>query len=94
VVNTRLRTSSVTQGTQYGSETDVYHVYETFAIEGNTYAYIAQERLRWRWSKPANLAVNAPVKFAVEKRNLFVIDGDGKEHEITIVKKILRHPTE
>jgi hypothetical protein len=38
--------------------------------------------------------VNGPVKFAVEKRKLFVIDEDGKEHEMEIVKKVLRQPTE
>src|SRR5713101_1789128 len=74
------------------SQTAVYRVYETFLIEGETHAYLAQERLRWRWSKPANLTVNGPVKFAVEKRKLFVIDEDGKEHEMEIVKKVLRQP--
>jgi len=36
--------------------------------------------------------VNGPIKYAVEKRNLFVIDEDGKEHEMEIVKKTLRLP--
>jgi hypothetical protein len=30
------------------------------------------------------------VKFAIEKRKLFVIDEDGKEHEMEIVKNVLR----
>ena len=80
------------QGNTNTSQTAVYRVYETFLIEGETHAYLAQERLRWRWSKPANLTVNGPVKFAVEKRKLFVIDEDGKEHEMEIVKKVLREP--
>jgi hypothetical protein len=71
-------------------QTAIYKVYETFLIEGETTAYLAQERLRWKWSKPANLTVNGPVKYAVEKRKLFVIDEDGKEHEMEIVKKGLR----
>ena len=82
------------QGNTNSSQTAVYRVYETFFIEGDTYAYLAQERLRWKWSKPANLTVNGPVKYAVEKRNLFVIDEDGKEHEMEIVKKILRQPAD
>jgi len=65
----------------------VHRVYETFLIEGETHAYLAQERLR---SKAANLTVNGPVKYAAEKRKLFVIDEDGKVHEMEIVKKILR----
>jgi hypothetical protein len=86
--------SGTYQGTTNTSQTAVYRVYETFLIEGETHAYLAQERLRWRWSKPANLTVNGPVRFAVEKRKLFVIDEDGKEHEMAIVKRILRLPVE
>jgi len=82
------------QGTTNTSQVAVYRVYETFLIEGETHAYLAQERLRWRWSKPANLTVNGPVKFAVEKRKLFVIDEEGKEHEMEIVNKVLRQPAE
>jgi hypothetical protein len=72
------------------SRTAVYRTYETFLIEGDKYAYVAQERLRTKWSKPANLTINGPVKYAVEKQTLFVIDDDGKEHEMEIIKKILR----
>ena len=82
------------QGNTASSQVAVYRVYETFLIEGETHAYLAQERIRWRWSKAANLTVNGPVKFAVEKRKLFVIDDDGKEHEMEIVKKVLRLPAE
>lgn len=74
------------------SQTAVYHIYQTFLIEGETHAYLAQQRLRWRWSKPANLAVNGPVKFAAEKHKLFVIDDDGKEHAMEIIKRVLRLP--
>ena len=70
----------------------MYRVFETFLIEGDKYAYLAQERLRWRWSKAANLTINGPVKYAIEKRKLFVIDEDGKEHEMEIIKKTLRLP--
>lgn len=82
------------QGNTRSSQVAVYRVYQTFLIEGETHAYLAQERLRWKWSKPANLTVNGPVKFAVEQRKLFVIDEDGKEHEMEIVKKVLRQPAE
>jgi len=82
------------QGHTNSTQTAIYRTYETFLIEGDTHAYLAQERLRWKWSKPANLTVNGPVKFAVEKRKLFVIDEDGKEHEMEIIKKVLREPSE
>lgn len=79
-------------GNTHGSQTAVYKVYETFVIEGDTYVYQAQEHIKWRWSKPANLAVNGPVKYAIEKRKLYVIDDDSKEHEMEIVKKTLKTP--
>ncbi len=42
----------------------------------------------------SNLTVNGPVKYDVEKRKLFVMDEDGKEHEMEIVKKVLRQADE
>jgi hypothetical protein len=77
-------------GNSSGSETAVYRVYESFVVEGGQYVYLAQERLKWRWSKPANVTVNGPVKYAIEKRKLFVMDEDNKEHEMEIVKKTIR----
>jgi hypothetical protein len=56
--------------------------------------YLAQERPRRKWSKPANLTINGPVKYAVEKQALLVIDEDGKEHETEIIKKTLRQEPE
>jgi hypothetical protein len=81
-------------GNSSGGETAVYRVYESFVIEGDQYVYLAQEHLRWRWSKAANVTVNGPLKYAVEKRKLYVMDEDGKEHEMEIVKKTLRLPDE
>jgi hypothetical protein len=61
-------------GNSSGGETAVYRVVEDFVIEGDQYVYLAQERLRWRWSRAANVTVNGPIKYAVEKRKLYVID--------------------
>ncbi len=84
--------SGTYRGQTNASQTAVYRVFETFVIEGDKYVYMAQERLKWRWSKAANVTVNAPVKYAIEKRKLFVMDEDGKEHEMEIMKKTLRLP--
>lgn len=77
-------------GTTTGSETAVYRVYQTYVIESDAYVYVARERLRWRWSKPANLTINGPIRFAVEKGHMFILDEDGKEHEARMTKKILK----
>src|SRR5579872_6079301 len=84
--------SGTFRGQTDNSSTAVYRVFETFVIEGDQYVYLAQERLRWRWSKAANVTVNGPVQYAVEKRKLYVLDEDGKEHEMEIIKKTLRLP--
>jgi hypothetical protein len=67
-------------------------VFQDFQIEGEKKIYTARERLKWRWSKEANVTVNGPVMFAVDahERRLFIIDDDGKEHEMQIISKALR----
>lgn len=90
--NGTVNSSGGYSGYSSGSQTAVYRVFETFVIEGDQYVYLAQERLRWRWSKAANVTVNGPVKYAIDKRKLYVMDEDGKEHEMEIIKKTLRIP--
>jgi hypothetical protein len=75
-------------GNTNGSQVAIYHHYETFVIEGDGYIYEVEERKRP--SKAANLTVNGPVKYAVEKRKLYVLDDDGKQHEMEIIKKTLK----
>lgn len=67
----------------------IYREHQDYVIDAGTYIYVAEERIKRR-SKSMNLIINAPVKFAIEKRNLYVIDNDGKEHEAQIVKQILK----
>jgi hypothetical protein len=73
-----------------GSSTAAYQVTQTYVVEIGTYVYVGQERLRWRWSKPADLTVNRPVVVAIEKDKMYLFGNDGNEHEATIVKKILK----
>ena len=82
------------KGTYSGSSTTTttakYRVYQNYVIESEKYVFLTEQRLRWIWSKPARLIVNGPVKFAVEKDKLYIIDEDGKEVETKIVKQILK----
>lgn len=79
-----------TYGQANGSSTAIYRVYEDYKIDTADYVYLCRERLKWRWSNPAMVTVNAPVQFAIEKNHLYIKGEDGKEHETTIVKKILK----
>jgi len=83
----------------YGSHTTsttaaVFRRYETFVIESDTHVYVARQELKWKRSKPANLTVNGPVKFAVKSRKLWVVDDDGKQHELDVVKQVLKSPSQ
>jgi len=67
----------------------IYRAHQDYVIDARTYIYVAEERVSAR-SKAVNLIIKGPVKFAIEKRKLYVIDNDGKEHEAEIVKQILK----
>jgi len=71
-------------------ETPMYKVYQTYAIETADRVYIVQERIRWVWSKAANLEVNGPVRYAVEGDTAYILDRQGKEHKTSIVKTIIK----
>ena len=80
---------SNTSGSVSGTSTAVYRV-STYVIEAGDYIYQCQEHLKWKWSKPAQLTVNAPVQFAIEKDRLYIKSEDGSEHETKIIKMTLK----
>lgn len=71
-----------------GMSTPIYRVYDNLMIEGSETVYVTSERLRWRWSKGAHVAVNGTVKYYPDGRKLHILDNDGKEHTVAIVKEI------
>jgi hypothetical protein len=74
------------------SSTAVYRVYQTYEIEGDQYVYLAEQHIKWRWSKAADISVNGRVQYAVDKRKLYLVDEQRKIYELQIVKKILKTP--
>jgi len=73
-----------------GSVEPVYRTYATIQIEDDTHAYIAEQDLRWMWSKAPNLMINGPVRFAIAGRKLYVVDNEGKEHAMSIKQQFLK----
>jgi hypothetical protein len=53
--------SGTKRTTTSGNSIAVYRVYDNLVIEGEDAVYITSERLRWRWSKGAHVAVNGAV---------------------------------
>jgi hypothetical protein len=72
------------------TKTDNYDTYQVFTISGGQTIYVARERLYFPWSKPSLTTVGQPVKFAVEKNNLYILDAEGKQHKLGIVKIALK----
>ena len=93
VIDQEVTTRDAGQAGQ-GHPTNI--VTQTVVIAGDDYSaplgrfyqeYMAQRQLHV-WSKTAVLIVNTPVKFAVEKRKLYLVDDDGKNYEFDIVKQV------
>ena len=71
-----------------GMSVPIYRVFDNLVIEGEDAVYVTSERIRWRWSKGAHVAVNGTIKYYVDGRKLHVLDDDNKEHTMEIVKEI------
>jgi hypothetical protein len=79
------RVTLVSQAKAYASNS----TYDNYVIESQFCAYLVQ---RWR-PKSANMAKfpgSKPLRFAVEKNKLFVLDDDDKEYETKIIRLVQR----
>ncbi len=81
------RISGMTNPGQGGVSTAIRDVEETYVIDGGSITYTVAERLKWRWSKEADLVVNRPIKFFVDGKKLIILDDNGKEHSTQILKR-------
>jgi hypothetical protein len=60
-------------------------VLDQYVVESETYVYLVQI-MRLKSNKPYPLSANMPVKFAVEKKKLWLLDAGGAEYQATIAK--------
>ncbi len=63
------------------------YVFDNYVIESEFCGYLVQ-RTRPRTVPPARFPGTKPLKFAIEKTKIWIIDEDGKEYEAKIVKQI------
>jgi hypothetical protein len=61
-----------------------------YTINDGKYLWVVSRRMVKKHDKPLNLTINAPVKFAIEKEDCDLLDNEGKEHKLTVEKKILK----
>ena len=62
-------------------------IFDNYVIESEFCGYLVQ-RSRPRTVPPARFPGTKPLKFAVEKTKIWIIDDEGKEYEAKIVKQI------
>lgn len=76
-------------GNETSNTTQNYEIYQTYTIRCEDRIYTAREHLLFPWSKPADITVGGPVKLAIQKNKLVLLDESNKEHKTSIVKKAM-----
>lgn len=66
-------------------------VVDHYAVEGENWVYLV-ERTRFKTAPSAHIAVGQGVKFAVEKKKLWLMDDDGKPFEASIIDEVRKTP--
>lgn len=61
-----------------------------YQIETDQYVYVVSRSLVRRRDKPLDVTINGPVRFAIDGLDVVLKDDDGKEHKLTLEKKILK----
>jgi hypothetical protein len=61
-------------------------VVDQYVVESEAYVYLVQT-MRLRSNKPYLLPAKTPVKFAVEKKKIWLLGADGNEYQASITKR-------
>jgi hypothetical protein len=62
-------------------------VYDRYVVESGDAVYLV-ERGRFKSAKPSLLRPNLSIKFAMDKKKIWLLDEEGRELETTILKRI------
>ena len=65
------------------------YVLDHYVIDSGTYVYLV-EAMRIKSSKPHSWPASSPVKFAISKNKLWLLDADGKQLQTTIAGRKLK----
>jgi hypothetical protein len=61
-----------------------------YTIDDGRYLWIVSRRMTKKDDKPLNVTIDAPVKFAIEKKVCYLLDEQGEEHKLTVERKRLK----
>jgi hypothetical protein len=62
-------------------------IYDRYVVESADAAYLV-ERGRFKSAKPSLLRPNLSIKFAIDKKKIWLLDEEGRELETTILKRV------
>ncbi len=85
---TDISTAPFTEGTFRGSARKEKIVY---TVDAGKYIYTFSH-LHFPRDKAMPVTINAPVKFAIEKSKVYMLDENGEEHDLKFEKKALKEP--
>jgi hypothetical protein len=66
--------------------TTEYDNFQVYTIKADGKTVVAREKLLFPWSKPADVAVGAPIKYVIQKNTVYLMGDDGKQHKAGISK--------
>jgi len=61
-----------------------------YTIDDGKYVWVVTRRMTKQDDKPLNVTINAPVKFAIEKKTCYLLDDQGEEHKLAVERKIVK----
>jgi hypothetical protein len=61
-----------------------------YTIDDGKYVWVVSRHMTKAEDKPLNVTINAPVKFAIEKKSCYLLDDQGEEHKLAVERKILK----
>jgi hypothetical protein len=61
-----------------------------YKIDAGSMIYVCARTLRNRRDKALDVTINRPVRFAIEGSTCYLQDDEGKEHKLSLEKKIAK----
>ena len=61
-----------------------------YTIDDGKYLWVVSRRMTKKDDQPLDVTINAPVKFAIEHQDCYLLDDQGKEYKLVVEKKTLK----
>ena len=61
-----------------------------YTLDDGKYRWVVSRRMTKKDDKALDVTIDAPVKFAIEKKNCYLLDNQGEEHKLTVERKTLK----